>query len=248
MTAPVPASRSEVLCAPWATPADITDTDTRALLTDDEWEPWLLLSSEILWMLSGRQWYGPGCVESASFQRACSCCGQRVEHPDGSVWWVPMRGYGWKSGHGRALKLPREPITDITGVTIDGTAFTEWDADLRHGMLYRSDGCGWDLCQGEISVDYTHGEPPPEGGVQAAVTFAVQLHKGSAGAGDCELPERVQSLTRQGVSMTMLDPQEFLDQGRVGLYSVDVWLRAVNPHGRGERARVYSPDVPRLRR
>lgn len=247
MTTPEPAARSTVLCAPWATPADL-DSTTRALQADAEWLPWLLRASEILWMLAGRQWYGPGCTETASFTGACGCCGQQVEHPDGSTWYVPRWGQPWRGGHGKALKLPREPINEVTSVTVDGEVFSGWDADLRHGMLYRTDRCGWDVCTGTIEVSYTHGEPPPEGGVHAATVLAAELWRGATGDQNCLLPERVQSLTRQGVSMTMLDPQEFLDQGRVGIYVVDVWLRAVNPHGRGERGRVFSPDVPRLRR
>ena len=47
------------------------------------------------------------------------------------------------------------------------------------------------------------------------------------------------------MSWTLLDPQDFLDKGRTGIYQVDLFLRTVNPDGARLRARVFSPDIPR---
>lgn len=42
--------------------------------------------------------------------------------------------------------------------------------------------------------------------------------------------------------MTLLDPQEFLDNGRIGLYQSDLFISAVNPKRLQGRARSTSPD------
>jgi hypothetical protein len=52
-------------------------------------------------------------------------------------------------------------------------------------------------------------------------------------------------VTRQGVSFQMFDPQMFINQGRTGIYEVDVFIASVNPGRASKRARVFSPDQPR---
>ena len=42
--------------------------------------------------------------------------------------------------------------------------------------------------------------------------------------------------------MALLDPMQFLDQGKTGLYLVDEAIRAVNPHGLRRRPSVINPD------
>jgi hypothetical protein len=44
--------------------------------------------------------------------------------------------------------------------------------------------------------------------------------------------------------MTVIDPQQFLDKGRTGLLTVDLWLSAINPKSRTQRALIWSPDLP----
>jgi hypothetical protein len=57
------------------------------------------------------------------------------------------------------------------------------------------------------------------------------------------LPERVQTITRQGVTVGFLDPQDFLEKGRTGITMIDLWLRSVNPRGISRRARMYAVKV-----
>ena len=66
-----------------------------------------------------------------------------------------------------------------------------------------------------------------------------------AGDDECVLPQRVTPISRQGVSWTLLDPQDFLDNGRTGIYHVDLFLRTVNPDRARLRSRVFSPDLHR---
>jgi hypothetical protein len=41
---------------------------------------------------------------------------------------------------------------------------------------------------------------------------------------------------------------QFLDKGRTGLISVDLWITAINPKPRAQRAMIWSPDIPTAQR
>jgi hypothetical protein len=91
-----------------------------------------------------------------------------------------------------------------------------------------------------ITVSYICGSGVPAGGKLAARALAEEMLSGMTG-GPCQLPERVTSVTRQGMTFTLLDPQDFLDKGRTGLYVVDLFLRGANPRGAMRPARVFIP-------
>jgi hypothetical protein len=95
-----------------------------------------------------------------------------------------------------------------------------------------------------LVVRYAYGTGVPPGGNAAVAKLAEQLLQSATG-GKCDLPARVTSVSRQGVSWTLLDPQEFLDHGRTGIYEIDLLLSAVNPAHALARPRVFSPDLPR---
>jgi hypothetical protein len=82
----------------------------------------------------------------------------------------------------------------------------------------------------------------------AARMLAMEFAKLWSGADDCALPERVTSISRQGVTYTVLDSQDFIDDLRTGLYSIDLFLKSTNPDRARAKARVFTPDVPRARR
>jgi hypothetical protein len=98
----------------------------------------------------------------------------------------------------------------------------------------------------DISVDYTYGSAPPIDIQRAINQLAQQFALAEACDAGCKLPERVTSLTREGVSYTLIDPQDFLDQGRTGLYFVDLVVKTYV--GTKTRARVSSPELPPPRR
>lgn len=159
----------------------------------------------------------------------------------------------WVSGgsaHVRpvSVRLPHDDVTAVTAVTLDSDLFTGWRLD--GAWLTRTDGEGWPMCGERARVGYTYGSPPPQAGVLACVELAVELGRATATTPDkpCQLPKRVQSITRQGISFAALDDMEFLDRGLTGLYTVDLWIKSVNPAGRRQRAQVWSPDLPRAER
>lgn len=245
---------SEVLCSPWAVVADVPARlrDTVTDLSDAELQSCLDRASEILWMLSGRRWLGGGCEETVTLRSQPPGTGTWPYH---SSWgacgcWEWARRYGLALFNGshigppRAVQLPRAPVTAITSVTIDGDSFADWEL-LRQGWVQRTDGLGWPVCTGTAEITYEFGEPPPVAGQFAAIELGVELGKDLLGLTECQLPQRVVNVTRQGVSMTAMDPSEFMEKGKVGLTSVDLWLSAVNPKATAQAAHVWSPDLPR---
>jgi len=260
-----PAPTSAVLCGPWATPGDVPDkvkTDT-GLTDDTQWLRPLQLASEILWMLTGRRWLGVGCEETVTL-RSTGLAEGRGTWPYSRTWGVcgcwsfgtwldgllyPPAG-NWSGTHIArpiAIKLPRSEASAIVSVTVGGQAFTDFEL-TPDAWLRRTDGQGWPVCGDETVITYQYGTPPPLGGVEATVAFATELAKNMYGLDNCQLPERTTSVSREGITMTMIDPQTFLDKGRTGLVMVDYWLTAINPKARTQRAKVWSPDLPAAQR
>lgn len=100
-----------------------------------------------------------------------------------------------------------------------------------------------------LEITYSYGTPPPAAGRMAARALAIEFAKLWGGRADeCELPDRVTQVTRQQVSWTILDNQDFIADLRTGVYSVDLFLKTANPGGARQRAKVFSPDIPRGRR
>ena len=101
-----------------------------------------------------------------------------------------------------------------------------------------------------FSVDFDYGFAPPPAGVRAAADLACQLALSCdpATVGECKLPQRVTSITRQGVSMVVLDPFDFLEEGRTGVYTVDLFLKTYNPTRNRRPPAVWSPDIGRRTR
>lgn len=157
-----------------------------------------------------------------------------------------------------AIELWHDPVTSILDVQVDGTSLAPGDYRLwRRNRLLRTDGSGWPECQdptvpngsvGTWSISYRHGRPVPAGGQIAAGLLACEIAKAMCGDTSCQLPKRVQSITRQGVSVAFLDPQDFLSDGRTGIYLIDLWLAQINPNRLQRRARAYSPEQLRRRR
>lgn len=256
MSSPQPAPRSAILCGAWATPADIGETD-RALLSDIQWPSWLTAASEILYALSGRQWSGPGCTQAVELRGQPPAPGTGAwpyfrswGESAQSYWWWSFSGWAWFPRYvglppqPMAIKLPHDQVTAITSVVIDGEPFTAYNL-LASGWIERTDGRRWVEFDNGTVIQYAYGVPPIESGVRAVVRLAIEMVKDWLGNSSCRLPRRVTSVTRQGISLAISDPQIFLKEGRTGLYEVDLFLAAVNPDSRKQRATVWSPDIPK---
>lgn len=144
------------------------------------------------------------------------------------------------------------PAESIVEVIIDGTIIDPATYQLSANRLFRLGDATWPTGQdfsaapgqpGTWTVAYRQGLPVPKGGLHAAAALACEMFKGLLGQ-PCKLPDRVTDIVREGVSMTVLDPGDFLDKGRTGITAVDLWLASVNPNGLATAATVWTPDVP----
>jgi hypothetical protein len=133
-------------------------------------------------------------------------------------------------------------VRDIDGNIIDPSQYYL----VEHSTLLAAPGATW--TPSNVEVTYTYGTPPPTAGKNAARMLAIELVKLYEGDDTCALPQRVTSISRQGISYTVLDNQDFIDDLRTGLYAVDLFLKTTNPDKARARARVFSPDVPKARR
>jgi len=116
---------------------------------------------------------------------------------------------------------------------------------VDHSVLQATAGVPWTPCN--VEVTYTYGDPVPMAGRMAARTLAMEFAKLWSGDDDVNLPARVTTVARQGVTFTLLDSQDFIDEVRTGVYSIDLFLKTVNPDGARRRSRIFTPDVPRAR-
>jgi len=200
----------------------------------------LLAASEILYRLSGGRWRGTGCTRTLVVE-----AGPRGELP------LPLPGTGQRpaSRHpGSRLTLPDYPVTSVTSVHVNTILLPAVSYRLENGRwLRRLDGAGDPIAWtgSEVQVIYAFGAAPPYGGARAAEVLGVEIALALAGSESCALPQRVQTITRQGMTVAMLDPQDYLREGLSGLPEVDLWLAAVNPGKLRRPSTVWSPDVDR---
>lgn len=159
-------------------------------------------------------------------------------------------------GSTQALRLPG-PIASVGEVQIDGTVLDPAAYRVDNGrFLVRQDGDLWPTCQDmnlvlgqpdTWGVTYTKGYAVPKGGQVAAGLLANELAKAACNDKTCGLPRRVQSITRQGVTVAVLDAFDDIDEGHTGIWLIDSWVASVVRRPR--RMRVLSPDrrPPRYR-
>jgi len=160
-------------------------------------------------------------------------------------------------GDTRSLRLPG-PIDSITEIQIDGVVLdpTAYRVD-NDRFVVRMDGGRWPTCQdmnavlGEAdtwAITYRRGVEVPIGGQVAAGLLANELAKAACNDRSCGLPQRVQTVTRQGVTIAVLDAFDDIDTGHTGIWLIDSWVASVVRRPR--KMRVLSPDrmLPRNRR
>lgn len=149
------------------------------------------------------------------------------------------------------ISLP-SPICSIDEVVLDGAILPETEYSvINFNKLIRAKDTGcWPKCNdlskpntevGTWSVKMTYGKPIPELVRLATAEFACQLIKKCVGR-PCDLPQRVQSINRQGMSATFLDPMEFMKDGMTGIFLVDLAIKTYNPYKLWRKPTVVSPD------
>lgn len=96
---------------------------------------------------------------------------------------------------------------------------------------------------GTFGVVYWRGMQVPPGGRRAVTLLACELWKACHKPNECRLPASVVEVQRQGVTYRVADPQTFLEQGRVGITHIDLWIASVNPRSVRSPSVVMTPDA-----
>lgn len=156
-----------------------------------------------------------------------------------------------------SIQLPG-PVSSITEILIDGLAL---DSDAyrvdNYRTLVRTDGERWPTCQnmtdpvteeGTWEVSYKWGIPVPVGGQIAGATLACELYKAACNDSSCALPQRIQTVTRQGITVAMLDSFDDIDTGKTGIWTIDSWVSSIVNSPRGSSVRSPDYNGPRSRR
>jgi len=219
-------------------------------------------ATEILWALSGRRYLvcpvsvRPCVTRCSTIPVGWSMWGVGTPWPESYRLLAALQCHCPPESCG-CVALPTVvvpgPIFRMTAVWVDGQQLPSTAYRVDSGSrLTRLDGQQWPACSdlaagptdpGSFIIDYERGRQPPEMLREAARVLACELVKSCTPGADCALPQRVTSITRQGVSFAMLDPMDFMDNGRTGLYAVDLALAALNPHNLTRGGRVYRADA-----
>lgn len=215
---------------------------------EEEWAATIALASEVLWALSGRRWAG---VATRTVEVVAPAPGCEVAPLWDTSWGFAMHpalveGQIINTSCGcpapPEVRLPGSPVT-VTTVTVRGAVRPADSYDLRGPYLRDLTGRGWPTCEPGVTVTYTSGKAPPDGGQRAAALYAWELGRARVGDPACGLPANVKSQTRQGITQTFLTASELIRLGQTGLDPVDVWVATVNPAKLTRRARAWSPDT-----
>jgi hypothetical protein len=218
-------------------------------------------ASYLLWAMSGRKYTGETTVTE---RYTCTLRNNRMGPSiktnsailfGGDVYNIPSGDfdeYSELTSDGMSpdsrIRLRGRPVTKIhairnrNGGIIDPSNYYL----VEHSTLHIKPGTAWTPCNTEIT--YTYGSPIPAIGKMAARTLAIEFIKLWSDDETCALPQRVTSVSRQGVSYTILDQQDFIQELRTGMYVIDLFIKTVNPDGARRKSKVFSPDQPRARR
>lgn len=235
----------------------------------------LQVASEVLYAMSGRQ-FGLCSVTIRPCRR--SCFGTTWWNQWGGLWpqygsvGYPfpalIRGQWYNLGCGGCsgdcscspvyeVALPG-PVYDVPEVKVDGVVLADdaYRVD-NYSLLVRLDGSDWPICNdlneadtepGTWSVTFRTGVPVPTLGQVAVGQLTEQFTKLLLCDDSCELPFNVTSISRQGVDISILSPDDIFKNKRTGLYLPDLFISTYNPSGLRQRSRAYDIDAPFPRR
>lgn len=202
-------------------------------------------ASFVLYKLSGEKYTGIQTVTEVYTSPVVTSNLTTPSVISGNMYNLPRFSEGQRN-----LRLRNTPVRAVNSVIHLGRELDPSEFSLRNNSyLVRQNALPWVLDPvNELSVTYTYGTPPPAAGKRAAIRLANELILSDRGSAACVLPERISSVNRQGVSYTIMDPQEFISNGKVGIYEIDLFLAAVNPYKAKKRPKVFLPGATRAER
>lgn len=221
----------------WITAADLENPASEYATDAAETASW------ILYKLTAEKYAGVRSVSEwiGLHNTDLYTCSTFTDH--GDFTWLTYN----ESRENRAVRLRGRPVVSIQSVTDSDGVVDPASYKLVNSAVLHSVSGPWRLGQGLV-VEYTYGTYPPRAGITAAIRLANELVEARTGSATCGLPERVinqvSGMSRQGIDYTFLDPQDFLNEGRTGIYEIDLFIRAANPTNAKKKPRVFSPDIP----
>lgn len=194
-----------------------------------------------VWALSGRQ-YGLAELTVAPWV------------PYAAPYFYRSRGYPWMSPFliskwDRSKRLYLDgPIVEVREVIVSGvTMAAEVDYHLDpDGHLVRLGSAIWpvqDLTRPIFTARYVRGVVVPPAANLAAGAYAEEWLKGHLGVAGCRLPKRTQTIARQGVTISLADPEKLAAARLTGLPEVDQFISAANPGKLEQPPTVWSPET-----
>jgi hypothetical protein len=251
-------------CFGWVAAEDVAECCSIEVgSTPELFEPAATSASQLLYMLSGKQWKGS--CERVVRPHSDFPCGLQVTS---GGYVIGYEGAPTDADFSKVL-LPNYPVTEIVQVLIDGVALAEDE--------YRLDGWRWlqrmddadgnaqswpgpqrigrnDTEEDTWSIRYMHGQNPPQPGVDAAAQLACEIYKSCPGnegvGGECKIPSNATRVTAQGITIELgaLHFDHSKRRWDTGMKLVDSFLNAYNPDAVRRQPLIWSPDHPRMAR
>jgi hypothetical protein len=215
------------------------------------------MTTRILWSATGKR-YGLCETTLRPCRRNCGSFWGGLPFPtriSGDWVNIPCGSCVGACGCNVLSEFIAENVESVVAVKVDGVDLgpAETVAVYDRRRLVRVDGDWWPTCQdlaatddetGTWSVTVEQGEPVPEGGGFVGGILLCELAKACTSDPECRLPQRIQTITRQGVTVGFQDKFENLSDLRTGLFEVDLWIEAARTT-KYAGASVSSIDVPR---
>lgn len=209
-------------------------------------------ASGILYNLTGEKFQGIHTTKEVISKPIMPTGSYAPELVGGKMYNLPVRNergmrFTDPSCQVREMRLRHTPVRQVFSVYADGREIPRDSFTIRNrAYLVKNGRVGfWDFCStNEFTVHYEYGANPPIAGIEAAITLANEFLLQVNGDDRCKLPERVTSVTRQGVTVRVSETQDYLDNGKIGIYSVDQFIKAYNPSKAKKKAKVFKPGAP----
>jgi hypothetical protein len=214
----------------WADPGNLALRYPSQDITPEQYQEAVEAATWLLTVLSNGMIHGPQCwTEEYRISHTCEITLRRV--PLMSVDRVEL-----VQGCGRTNPELVDP-SDYCIVRSQTISFCCGNA-IGSGSIAWSFGpwqdwwrpCGCNDDAARITYQIAGNLPP---GTELMILWLAEQFLRNDTGDSCSLPERVTSISRQGVSWTMLDSMDFLDKGLTGIGRIDQWLAAVR--------RAYPP-------
>ena len=143
-------------------------------------------------------------------------------------------------------------VSSVLNVRIDGIDYDPCGmvAVYDESRVVRVDGGRWPVCQelsridgpGTWSITVLEGKCPPAGVELITGILMCEFAKACMRRDDCRLPRRIQTITRQGVTIGFNDRFENLADLRTGIWEIDAWIEQARFTGAATPS-IVSPEL-----